>query len=77
MSRIRTYNRLSPLKELGKNAELFIDSICFDVSDMNVRSMQVVHELEFKNAAEVFLRSEEAGNWKWNHVRRVWERVTN
>lgn len=74
MPRIKTYDRLDPLKELGRNAELFLDSICFDVSNMNVREMMVVYEPEILNTDDAFLRSEEVGNWKWNRDRRRWER---
>lgn len=77
MPRIKTYNRLDPLQELGKNAELFIDSVCFDVSDMTVREMTIVHEPEILKAKDTFLRSEDAGSWKWNYDRKRWERVTN
>jgi hypothetical protein len=77
MPRIKTYDRLDSQKELGRNAELFLDSTCFDVSNMTVREMMVVYEPEILKADDAFLRSEDAGSWKWNHDRRKWEKVVN
>lgn len=77
MPRIKTYNRLDPQKELGRNAELFINSICFDVSNMTVREMMVVYEPEILRAKDAFLHSEDTGSWKWNRDRRRWERKWN
>jgi hypothetical protein len=77
MPRIKTYDRLDPQKELGGNAELFIDSICFDASNMTVREMMVIYGPEISKADDVLLRSEDAGTWQWNYDRRRWERVMN
>jgi len=77
MPRIKTYKRLDPLQELGGNAELFIDSICLDISDMNIRDMMIIYEPDIVKASEVILKSEEVGNWKWNCDRKKWEKVTN
>jgi hypothetical protein len=75
MPRIKTYDRLDPQKELGGNAELFIDSICFDASNMTVREMMVIYGPEILGTDEVILYSEDAGTWKWNRDRNKWERV--
>lgn len=77
MPRIKTYDRLDPQKELGRNAELFLDSTCFDVSNMTVREMMVVYKSEILKSDDAFLRSEDAGSWKWNRDRKKWERMVS
>lgn len=77
MPRIKTYDRLDSRKELGRNAELFLGSTCFDVSNMTVREMMVVYKSEILKSGDAFLRSEDAGSWKWNRDRKKWERMVS
>ena len=70
MTKIQTYNILQSCTELGDNAELFLDSICYSVSNMTVRELMAVYRREVSSAEEAILISEDAGKWRWNKDRR-------
>lgn len=72
--KIKPYDNLDKLTELGAHAELFCDMTVYDASGMNVLNMMVIYEPEILQADKVILVSEDAGSWKWNHDRRKWER---
>lgn len=74
MPQIPRYNKLSSKTELGSNAELSIDSTCFDVAGMTVREVMVTYEPDILNAEKSVLVSEDAGTWQWNRDRKTWER---
>lgn len=73
--KIIPYDKLHKLAELGKNAELFIDLLVYDVADMNVVNMMTIYEPEILKAEKAILVSEDAGSWKWNRDRKKWERM--
>lgn len=72
--KIKSYDNLDKLTELGKHAELFCDTTVYDVSGLNALNMMVVYEPEITGADKVTLVSEDAGTWRWNRGRKKWER---
>lgn len=72
--KIKPYDNLDKLTELGERAELFCDTTAYDVTNMNVLNMMIVYEPEILQSEVVTLFSDDAGNWKWNRDRKKWER---
>jgi len=70
--KIKPYNAIDFLQELGENAELFLDGLSWDVSNMNFREMLTLMGPEIEKAVEIVLQSEEAGNWKYQKDRKRW-----
>lgn len=70
--KIKPYNAIDFLQELGENAELFLDGLSWDVSNMNFREMLTLMGPEIEKAVEIVLQSEEAGNWKYQKDRKGW-----
>ena len=76
MPKIKLYTRLLPYHQLGE-AELIIDDVHWDVSDMSVGDMMTTYGHEIGTADKVVLVSSEVGTWKYVGDSKKWERLWN
>lgn len=73
--RIKPYNRIDELTELGDTVELLFDSASWIVTGMNVREIMIRHTDDFEKAESIVLKSQEIGNWKYNKEIGKWEKL--
>ena len=72
MPKIKLYTRLLPYHVLGE-ADLIIDDVHWDVSNMSFQDMTTRYGHEIGTADKVVLVSSEVGTWKYQS--RRWERM--
>jgi len=73
MPKIKPYDKLLPYLTLGE-AELTIDGIPWDVSNMSFQDMTTTYGHEIGTAEKVVLVSSEVGKWRyWREINR-WEK---
>jgi hypothetical protein len=72
MPKIKLYTRLLPYHVLGE-AELIIDDVHWDVSNMSFQDMMTIYEPEMRTAEKVVLSSSEVGTWKYQSRRWIKE----
>ena len=71
MPKIKLYTRLLPYHQLGE-AELIIDDVHWDVTNMSFQDMLTIYEPEMRTADKAVLVSSEVGTWKYQG--RRWSR---
>jgi len=76
MPKIKLYTRLLPYHQLGE-AELIIDEVHWDASNMSFQEMITRYGHEIGTADKVVLSSCEVGTWKYQVKARKWEKVNN
>lgn len=79
MDKIKSYQRKDRLPRLMpndrlENAELYCDGICYDISGMSLREMEVNHlqEIEKSITASLYFCDTEKMRYDYDHKKRMW-----